>query len=114
MLSQYALGANEARLKREIKLEGYLDPLRPVKTDTVITGTNWQKYIGKSDYYHNYLNFFEEQVRVDGDAKSVVKYAFDPVLLPSFVSGAVHPLIHTAFGVSDDIIRGYFLANLPA
>ena len=100
MLSQFALGAEEARLKREVELEGHLDPLRPVISDTEITQRNWQKYIGKNEYYHNYLNFFEEQIRVYGGAKSVIMYAFDPALLPSFVSGAVHPLIHTAFGVS--------------
>src|SRR5579859_609893 len=98
LLSQFALGAPETRLKKEWELEDYLNPL-PEKQPTKITENNWKEFIGIDKYYPNYLEFFKEMIAQDGVGKTVVKYALDETLLPSFVSGAVHPLIHTGFGL---------------
>ena len=98
MLSQFALGAPETRLKKEWQLEDYLRPL-PEKQATEVTDSNWKEFIGIDKYYPNYLDYFKDKIAQDGVGKTVVKYALDETLLPSFVSGAVHPLIHTGFGL---------------
>ena len=98
LLSQFALGAPEKRLKKEWEIEDYLKPL-PEKQPTEVTDNNWKEFIGIDKYYPNYLQYFKEKIAQDGVGKTVVKYALDETLLPSFVSGAVHPLIHTGFGL---------------
>jgi hypothetical protein len=98
LLSQFALGAPESRLKKEWDIEDYLKPISE-KQPTEITDNNWTEYIGKDTFYHNYLDYFKYKIAQDGVQKTVVNYALDPALLASFVSGAVHPLIHTGFGL---------------
>jgi len=69
------------------------------KQATEVTDSNWKEFIGIDKYYPNYLDYFKGKIARDGVGKTVVKYALDETLLPSFVSGAVHPLIHTGFGL---------------
>ena len=101
LLSQFALGAPESRLKKEWEIEDYLNPLPP-KAPTELTDNNWTEYIGKDTFYHNYLDYFKQKIAADGTQKTVLNYALSETLLPSFVSGAVHPLIHTGFGLEFD------------
>jgi hypothetical protein len=112
LLSQFALGAPEPRLKKEWDNEDYLTPLGE-KQNSEITDGNWKEFIGIDKYYHNYRDFFNAQIAKDGAQKTIVKYALDPTLLPCFVSGAVHPMIHTGFGVefSSDIVVAEGLAE---
>lgn len=106
LLSQFALGAPESRLKKEWDIENYLKPLPP-KEPTELTDLNWKEYIGRDTFYHNYLDYFKDKIAADGAVKTVLDYALGETLLPSFVSGAVHPLIHTGFGLefgSDTVV----------
>lgn len=98
LLSQFGLGAPDSRLKKEWEIEDYLKPLGE-KQPTEITDENWKEYIGVDVFYHNYLDYFKSKIAKDGVQKTVVDYALDETLLPSLVSGAVHPLIHVGFGV---------------
>jgi len=98
LLSQFGLGAPESRLKKEWELEDYLNPISE-KQPTEVTDNNWTEYIGTDKYYHNYLDYFKKKIGQDGVQKTIVEYALDPALLASFVSGAVHPLIHVGFGL---------------
>jgi hypothetical protein len=97
LLSQFALGAPESRLKQEWDNETF-NPL-PKKQSTEISDQNWKDHIGVDKFYPNYLEFFKDQISKNGAPKTVLSYALDPTALPSFVSGAVHPLIHTGFGI---------------
>ena len=112
LLSQFALGAPESRLKKEWELEDYLKPLGE-KQSTEITDDNWKDYIGIADFYHNYLDYFKDKIEKDGVQKTVLNYALDEILLPSIVSGAVHPLIHIGFGLefSSEIVVAEGLAE---
>jgi hypothetical protein len=105
LLSQFALGAPEARLKKEWEIEDYLKPLGK-KQSPEITDSNWTNYIGIDKFYHNYLDYFKNKIAKDGVQKTVLQYALNEPLLPSFVSGAVHPLIHVGFGLefNSDIV----------
>ena len=98
LLSQFGLGAPDSRLKKEWEIEDYLKPIQE-KQPTEITDGNWTEYIGKDNYYHNYLDYFKYKIGQYGVQKTVVDYVLNPALIPSFVSGAVHPLIHTGFGL---------------
>jgi len=97
LLSQFGLGAPESRLKKEWEIESF-NPI-PKKQSTEISDENWKDYIGVDKFYPNYLEFFKKQISKNGATNTVLTYALDPTALPSFVSGAVHPLIHTGFGV---------------
>jgi hypothetical protein len=112
LLSQFALGAPDSRIEKEWQLEDYLNRLGP-KQYPDITDDNWKEYIGIDKYYHNYLDFFKEEIAGDDPQNIMVKYAFDDALLPSFVSGAVHPLIHVGFGIEfgSDIVVAEGLAE---
>lgn len=112
LLSQFALGAPETRLKREWELEDYLRPI-PEKQSPEVTDANWKEFIGIDKYYPNYLDYFKDKILQLGVAKTVVQYALDETLLPSFVSGAVHPLIHVGFGLEfgQDIVVAEGLAE---
>jgi hypothetical protein len=112
LLSQFALGAPEYRLQKEWEIEDYLSPLGE-KQSTDITDDNWKEYIGIDKFYHNYRDYFNRKIEKDGAQKTLVRYALDETLLPSFVSGAVHPMIHTGFGVefSFDLVVAEGLAE---
>ncbi|KNC97361.1 uncharacterized protein SPPG_07288 [Spizellomyces punctatus DAOM BR117] len=100
LLSQFALGASEQRLNREWSLEDPdLEKLGEPVENIVLNEKNWRDYIGIRRYYPNYLKFFDHLVQRDGIIPTTVKYAFDPVLIPSVLSGLLHPLIHIGFGV---------------
>jgi hypothetical protein len=99
LLSQFALGAPTSRLKKEWELEDYLTPLGK-KQPTDITDENWKEFIGKDEYYHNYRDFFTDKIKSkENIQKTLVEYALNEALLPSFVSGLFHPMIHTGYGV---------------
>ena len=98
LLSQFGLGAPESRLKKEWEIEDYLSPI-PKKQATQITEKNWKDHIGVDKFYPNYLEFFKNQISKNGVPNTILSYAADETALPSFVSGAVHPLIHVGFGV---------------
>ena len=98
LLAQFALGAPESRLKKEWILEDYLSPI-PEKQPTELNDSNWKDHIGVDKMYPNYLQYFKDKIAQDGVQETVVNYALDETLLPSFVSGAVHPLIHTGYGL---------------
>ena len=112
LLSQFGLGAPESRLKQEWEIENYLSPLGE-KQSTEITDENWKEYIGVDKFYPNYLDYFKGKIAKDGVQTTVVRYALDETLLPSVVSGAVHPLIHVGFGLefSSEIVVAEGLAE---
>jgi Questin oxidase-like len=112
LLSQFALGAPEKRLLKEVDLEDYLNPI-PQKQPTEITDENWTEYIGKDVFYPNYLEYFKRKITAEGVQSTVINYALKPSLLPSLVSGAVHPLIHLGFGLEfgSDIVVAEGLAG---
>src|SRR5436305_2109116 len=78
LLSQFALGAPESRLKKEWELESYLKPLGE-KQSTEITDDNWKDYIGIANFYHNYLDYFKDKIKKDRVQKTVVNYALDEI-----------------------------------
>lgn len=98
LLAQFALGAPESRLKKEWEIQDYLNPL-PQKQPATINDNNWKDYIGIDKMYPNYLEYFKNKIEQDGVQETVAKYVLDETLLPSFVSGAVHPMIHTGYGL---------------
>ncbi|KAI9009811.1 hypothetical protein BC832DRAFT_620081 [Gaertneriomyces semiglobifer] len=98
MLSLFALGAPQARLVKEYDLEDrYLVKLN--QPSTVIDATNWTKYIGDRNLYSSYLQFFDQQVEQLGIVPAMLEYALKPVMIPSLLSGLLHPLIHLGYGL---------------
>ncbi|PRP81649.1 hypothetical protein PROFUN_01156 [Planoprotostelium fungivorum] len=107
LLTYYALGADDERLRRELTLEEFL-PIVERKIPE-INEENWKDHIGDDSYYANYLHFFDQEVKKRGNLGTLLRYALDDSLLPCLLSGAVHGLIHTGFGMEFE--RGDVLAE---
>ncbi|KAJ3061723.1 hypothetical protein HK102_009012, partial [Quaeritorhiza haematococci] len=108
ILTADALGAIPARLDEIATRTNYLNPI-PVLQVVEIDEENWREFVGKGpesavtharpQFYRNFLDFFEREISHLGIPETVLRYAFDPALMPCLPAGAVHPLIHLGFGV---------------
>ena len=65
---------------------------------------DWEKYLGKEKYYHDFLAFFQDKIDKQGWQDVLNEYVFkgderaDDMLVRMF-SGFLHPIIHLGFGV---------------
>ncbi|CAL1713313.1 unnamed protein product [Somion occarium] len=132
LLAAYDLGA-PAKLLEAIYDEGKkgLNPLRPDASTTkepytvTITRGNWTQYLG-TDYEHlyaDYLEFFAKEIQTSGIGQTLEDYVFSHAangngscMLLRFVSGAVHPMIQTGYGVEfgSDVMVAQALAQAAA
>ncbi|KAG8892160.1 hypothetical protein FRC00_012553 [Tulasnella sp. 408] len=72
-----------------------------------ITEKNWSEHLGDKDYYNAYMHFYASQIDAHGPGKTLEKYVFakeanltadgkqGPQMLDRFMSGLLHPMIHT-------------------
>ncbi|CAL1713315.1 unnamed protein product [Somion occarium] len=108
-----------------------LNPLRPDASTTkepytvTITRGNWTQYLG-TDYEHlyaDYLEFFAKEIQTSGIGQTLEDYVFSHAangngscMLLRFVSGAVHPMIQTGYGVEfgSDVMVAQALAQAAA
>ncbi|KAJ1949205.1 hypothetical protein FBU59_001245, partial [Linderina macrospora] len=105
LLASLTLGASQERLqdiydKNVPKQRPLVDPVVGI----VITRDNMHEYLGKEDYYTNYVQFFRREIdAAGGDWKpALVRYMFDDKIFPLVFSGIVHPLIQIGYGVEFD------------
>ncbi|KAJ3501586.1 hypothetical protein NLJ89_g9273 [Agrocybe chaxingu] len=76
-----------------------------------ITKENWRNHLGDENFYASYLQFMEEEFKTKGMAEMLEEYVFateanhienaqpQPEMLARFLEGAIHPFIHTGFGI---------------
>ncbi|KAJ1957650.1 hypothetical protein EC988_000718 [Linderina pennispora] len=105
LLASLSLGASQERLQdiydKNVPMQRPLpDPVAGV----VITKDNWHEYIGKEEYYTNFVAFFRREIDAEGgDWKPVlVRYMFDDKVYALVFSGLLHPLIQISYGVEFD------------
>jgi hypothetical protein len=113
LLSDYALGADDARLSTEWRNEEtMLEPFPKSLEDVKITEENWKEFIAHEGYYPAYFKFFSEQIKSFGRIETMKKFMLDSSLLPSVFGGLLHPLIHIGFGIEfeSDILTAEGLA----
>jgi len=101
LLSEYALGADESRLRTEYERESeYLEPIPDF--DTLITEDNWREFLCDRSANHAYARFWMDQIRSKGKIEAI-KRLIQENLVPNLFGGAVHPAIHVGFGVEFDL-----------
>ncbi len=106
-----AAGAPEAKLQwwedlytnkleeKPAREEGDLDPPRTLPADhAVITRENWRDHFQTTRIgFPAYRNFFDARIADSGISATLREYL--PALLPGLAGAALHPLIHTGWGV---------------
>lgn len=126
------MGANAELLR-----EGYKNDeadQRPLGTSPApISDDNFADHLGDGRYYQAYLEFFSNQLVTKGVDKTLENYLYSkgvnfndqaevdgsrqPEMFTRFMSGLMHPLIHTGygleFGLPGILAEGMFLLVLP-
>ncbi|KAF9445187.1 hypothetical protein P691DRAFT_676137 [Macrolepiota fuliginosa MF-IS2] len=108
-LAIWSLGADPAIIRAGYKTDCGLQ--RPAyKSPEEITEENFAQHLGDERFWDAYLNFFTDRVRKDGIDKTFETFIFSKKynigkeeMLTRFMSGLVHPLIHTGYGAEFDI-----------
>ncbi|KAF4583951.1 hypothetical protein EYR40_002449 [Pleurotus pulmonarius] len=107
IIAAWVLGA-DADIIRAV-YQHSADYQRPAfKSPTPITAQNFSEHLGKGEYYNSYLEFFKGEVQAKGFSSVLEEYVFSekynfsgdaqPQMLNRFMSGLIHPLIHTGYG----------------
>ncbi|KAG8924905.1 hypothetical protein FRC01_010911 [Tulasnella sp. 417] len=129
LLGAYALGCSPEVLSAAYRHHtGHLKPA--FRSPGEITENNWMEHVGKWSYYNAYMHFYASQIEAHGPVKTLEKYVFSreanltpegnqgPQMLDRFMSGLLHPMIHTGhwaeFGVPGILAEGLALASVTA
>ncbi|KAI9788664.1 MAG: hypothetical protein M1833_002900 [Piccolia ochrophora] len=107
-LTLYALAAAPDAIQRQYdNNRSYQRPPGPVKESVVEElhdPAAYSKYLGKEQYYHSYLVFFQKEIDKKGWEAVLNGYVFkgddraDDMLVRMF-AGFLHPIIHLGFGI---------------
>lgn len=81
LLALYALGANESLIQRAYDENATyqrdihdVNPKEPAKLGEDVS--SWKEYLGKEDYYTDFLNFYKGKIEKDGWEKVVGEWVF--------------------------------------
>lgn len=107
------MGANGELLREGYKSDqSYQRPLG--KSPAPISDGNFADHLGDGEYYQAYLEFFSNQLVTEGVDKTLEDYLYSqganfngraetdgsqPEMFARFMSGLMHPLIHTGYGL---------------
>ncbi|TKA63034.1 hypothetical protein B0A49_09507 [Cryomyces minteri] len=108
LLTIYALGASPAEIQKQYdNNQSYQRPPEPLDgkvVDDMHIPERFKSYLGKEEYYHDFLVFFQKEMEEKGWQNVVKEYVFagdvraDDMLVRMF-AGFLHPIIHLGFGV---------------
>lgn len=108
MLSLFAFGATPTELKQGWDDNvSYQRPPVPLKQSIVTdlhSPKKYKRYLGREEYYHNFLVYFKEEIDQKGWQHVLNEYIFkgderaDDMLVRMF-GGLLHPIIHLGFGI---------------
>ncbi|KAG8924906.1 hypothetical protein FRC01_010912 [Tulasnella sp. 417] len=129
LFAAYAMGCSPEPVRQILSAafklhEGYQKP--PSQSPGEITEKNWTEHLGNRDYYNAYMHFYASQIDAHGPGNTLEKYVFSkegnltpegkegPQMLHRFMSGLLHPMIHTGhwaeFGVPVMLAEGLAMA----
>ncbi|KAK0234931.1 hypothetical protein EDD85DRAFT_841103 [Armillaria nabsnona] len=110
VLAIWALGANKKTI--EAVYQEYVPMQRPaIKSPNNISSENFTTHLGDDQYYEAYKTFFRENIKDKGIATVLEEFVFSPsanvspaggkqpAMLKRLLSGLVHPIIHTGYGL---------------
>ncbi|KAG8892815.1 hypothetical protein FRC01_013942, partial [Tulasnella sp. 417] len=110
LFAAYAMGCSPEPVRQVLSAAYKLhaDYQRPAfQSPSEITEKNWTEHLGTKDYYNAYMHFYAAQIDAHGPGKTLEKYVFSkeanltaegklgPQMLNRFMSGLLHPMIHT-------------------
>lgn len=108
LLTLLALGATPAELQAAYdENASYQRPPVPTHERTITDlrdKSKWPQYLTNEEYYHDFLVYFQDQMKEKGWQDVLNEYLFagderaDDLLIRTF-AGFLHPLIHLGFGV---------------
>ncbi|CAO2647435.1 Nn.00g083570.m01.CDS01 [Neocucurbitaria sp. VM-36] len=108
LLTLFALNASPAEIQKGYDVNvSYQRPPEPLKVsivDDMHDPEQFKKYLGKDNYYHDFLVFFQKEFEAKGWQNVVNEYLFagderaDDMLVRLF-GGFLHPIIHLGFGI---------------
>lgn len=108
LLTLFALGATPEEIQQGYNTNAsYQRPPEPLKksiVDDMHKPDRFKTYLGKEQYYHDFLVFFQQEIEAKTWQKVLNEYLFarderaDDLLGRSY-AGFLHPIIHTGFGV---------------
>jgi hypothetical protein len=121
-----ALGADDARLERELEYESaVLEPRKPAVlandgTELQLTDATWAlpEYLGKTKYYPNLASHFFSRLQQAGShsTRLATDFIFHQAIFPRLFSGLLHPIIHIAYGLESGSLEvmaeGFALAAI--
>lgn len=79
-MTLYGLGASTSQIEKAYNNNtNYQRPVKPVKEKVVqdlSNPENFKKYLGKEQYYHEFLIFFQDEMEKKGWEKTLEEYMF--------------------------------------
>ncbi|KAL1601980.1 hypothetical protein SLS59_005146 [Nothophoma quercina] len=108
LLTLFALGATPKEIQQGYDTNvDYQRPPEPLKESIVKDmhdPKRFNTYLGKEQYYHDFLVFFQKEIEAKGWQDVLKEYVFaqderaDDLLARQY-AGFLHPIIHTGFGI---------------
>ncbi|KAF3045941.1 hypothetical protein E8E12_008299 [Didymella heteroderae] len=108
LLTLFALGATPQEIQRGYDINvSYQRPPEPLR-DSIIKDMHqpgrFNTYLGKEQFYHDFLVFFQKEIEEKTWQKVLEEYFFArddraDDLLARLFAGFLHPIIHTGFGI---------------
>ncbi|KAH7071516.1 hypothetical protein BKA63DRAFT_535382 [Paraphoma chrysanthemicola] len=108
LLTIYALGASPQEIQHGYDINAtYQRPPEPLK-DSIVNDMHkpdrFKTYLGKEQYYHDFLVFFQEEIEAKTWQTVLNEYVFAgderaDDLLARLYGGFLHPIIHLGFGI---------------
>ncbi|KIM44120.1 hypothetical protein M413DRAFT_443166 [Hebeloma cylindrosporum] len=111
-IAAWALGADASALQAGYDKDcGY--EKKAFESPGPITNTTFNEHLGDDRYFNAYEQFFTQYIKENGVSKAIEEFIFSrrwnlgsntlspdkqPQMLSRFLSGVLHPLIHTGYG----------------
>jgi len=107
VLAALALGASAERIEEIYRHHASYQRLLQaplLKPGDLFKPDVWQNCLGKEQYYHDFMQFFEKELEENGLEETCRKHLFGETsqakdLLDRFYAGLYHPFIHVGYGV---------------
>ncbi|KFY85054.1 hypothetical protein V500_08756 [Pseudogymnoascus sp. VKM F-4518 (FW-2643)] len=108
VLTLYGLGAPPNVIERHYKASTSYQmkpkPLREENVKAMSEPEGFKKFLGKTEYTHDYIEFFQRELEAKGVETVVQEYLFSRSelaedMLARLYGGFLHPLIHLGFGL---------------
>lgn len=108
LLTLFALGATSKEIQQgydtNVSYQRPPEPLKESIVDDMHKPDRFKTYLGKEQYYHDFLVFFQKEIEAKSWQGVLSEYMFArderaDDLLARLYAGFLHPIIHTGFGI---------------